>query len=301
MVRSPLFASPAGDADCSDSTARAIASRQSDGRRSCTPECYPDSPCSRIVCSELERIAGPSHLVAIVAYLHPARGERWQMSRSQLGVGATITGKLSLLFSRGTFAALGGLASLFLSAGCSTSTSSPAAPRVVDQPALRYKIGPLDTLNIIVWRNPELSSTITVRPDGYATMPLVEDIQAAGKNPAELSRDIEKVLGKIIREPVVSIIVTGFQGIYSEQIRIVGEAAHPQAIPYRQDMTILDVMIQAGGLTDFADGNSAVLIRGAETGKQYSVRLKDLLKRGDISANAAVLPGDIIIIPQSWF
>jgi len=186
-------------------------------------------------------------------------------------------------------------------AGCATTGTHPPAPRVADAPAQRYKIGPLDTLNIVVWRNPEISSTVTVRPDGFISTPLVEDVQAAGRNPADLSRDIEKALAKYIREPVVSIVVSGFQGIYSDQIRIVGEAAKPQSVPYRQNMTILDVMIQVGGMTDFADGNGAVLIRGAEGGKQYSVRLKDLLKRGDISANVAMMPGDIIIVPQSWF
>jgi polysaccharide biosynthesis/export protein len=184
---------------------------------------------------------------------------------------------------------------------CSTLGSYPAAPSAVDAPSLRYKIGPLDTLNIVVWRNPELSSTITVRPDGFISTPLVEDMQAAGRNPSDLSRDIEKALAKYIRDPVVSIVVSNFQGVYSDQIRIVGEAAKPQAVAYRQNMTILDVMIQVGGLTDFADGNGAVLIRGAEGGKQYSVRLKDLLRRGDISANVAVMPGDIVIVPQSWF
>lgn len=184
---------------------------------------------------------------------------------------------------------------------CSTLGSHPAAPAVVEAPNLRYKIGPLDTLNIVVWRNPELSSTVTVRPDGFISTPLVEDMQAAGRNPSDLSRDVEKALAKYIRDPVVSIVVSGFQGVYADQIRIVGEAAKPQAVAYRQNMTILDVMIQVGGMTDFADGNAAVLIRGAEGGKQYGVRLKDLLRRGDISANVAVMPGDIIIVPQSWF
>jgi polysaccharide export outer membrane protein len=191
-------------------------------------------------------------------------------------------------------------AALTLSA-CSTLGQYPPAPQEVGVPNLRYKIGPLDTLNIVVWRNPELSTTAAVRPDGLISMPLVEDVQAAGRNPADLSREIEKALAKYVRDPVVSIVVTGFQGIYSDQVRIVGEAAKPQAVPYRQNMTILDVMIQVGGVTDFADGNGAVLIRGAENGKQYSVRLKDLLKRGDISANVAMMPGDVIIVPQSWF
>lgn len=184
---------------------------------------------------------------------------------------------------------------------CSMLGQYPPAPQAVDAPNLRYKIGPLDTLNIVVWRNPELSTTASVRPDGRISIPLVEDVQAAGRNPADLSREIEKALEKYVRDPVVSIVVTGFQGVYADQVRIVGEAAKPQAVPYRQNMTILDVMIQVGGVTDFADGNGAVLIRGAEGGKQYSVRLKDLLKRGDISANVAMMPGDVIIVPQSWF
>jgi polysaccharide export outer membrane protein len=185
--------------------------------------------------------------------------------------------------------------------GCASMQSLPPPPKQVDAPALRYKIGPLDTLSIVVWRNPELSTQVTVRPDGYLSTPLVEELQAAGKTPSELAKEVERSLTRFIRDPVVSVLVTGFQGVYSDQIRIVGEAAKPQSVPYRQNMTILDVMIQVGGITDFADGNAAVLIRGSEGGKQYGVRLKDLLRRGDISANAAMMPGDIIIVPQSWF
>ena len=185
--------------------------------------------------------------------------------------------------------------------GCAALNGYPPAPQTVETQDHRYKIGPLDTLNILVWRNPELSATVSVRPDGRISAPLVEDLMAAGRNPADLSREVEKVLAKFIRDPVVTIIVSGYQGTYPEQIRIVGEAARPQSVPYRQQMTVLDVMIQAGGLTDFADGNGAVLVRGSEGGKQYSVRLKDLLKRGDISANVAVKPGDIVIVPQSFF
>jgi polysaccharide export outer membrane protein len=192
-------------------------------------------------------------------------------------------------------------AATLLMSGCAALNSYPPAPQTVESQDHRYKIGPLDTLNILVWRNPELSATITVRPDGRISAPLVEDLMAAGRNPADLSREVEKVLAKFIRDPVVTIVVSGFQGTYPEQIRIVGEAARPQSVPYRQQMTVLDVMIQAGGLTDFADGNGAVLVRGSEGGKQYSVRLKDLLKRGDISANVAVKPGDIVIVPQSFF
>lgn len=184
--------------------------------------------------------------------------------------------------------------------GCA-SNRYPAAPASAATPDYRYLIGPLDTLNIIVWRNPELSLTVSVRPDGKISTPLVEDLPAIGRNPTDLARDIEKSLAKYARDPVVTVVVSSFQGASSEQIRIVGEAAKPQAIPYRQNMTLLDVMIQVGGLTDFADGNSAVLVRGKESGKQYSIRLKDLIRRGDISANVDVRPGDVIIIPQGWF
>ena len=185
--------------------------------------------------------------------------------------------------------------------GCSSFNRYPPAPAAASTPDHPYKIGALDTLNIVVWRNPDLSATITVRPDGRISLPLVENLVASGRQPAELSREIEQALAKFIRDPVVTVIVNTFQGVSTEQIRIVGEATRPQSVAFRQDMTLLDVMIQAGGLTDFADGNSAVLVRGSEQGKQYSLRLKDLIKRGDISANVEIKPGDIIIVPQSWF
>lgn len=181
------------------------------------------------------------------------------------------------------------------------NTRYPPAPATAASPDYRYVIGPLDTVNVVVWRNPELSGTVQVRPDGRISTPLVEDLQALGRNPVELARDLEKALAKYIRDPQVTVMITNFAGSSSEQIRIVGEAAKPQAIPYRQNMTVLDVMILVGGLTDFADGNRAVLVRGAEKGKQYSVRLADLVRRGDISANVDVRPGDVLIIPQSWF
>jgi polysaccharide export outer membrane protein len=184
---------------------------------------------------------------------------------------------------------------------CSSMGSYPPAPRQAQTAETQYRVGPLDTLNIVVWRNPDLSGTVQVRPDGRISTPLVQDLMAAGRTPGEIAHEVETTLSKYVREPNVTVLVTSFQGMYSEQVRIVGEAAKPQSIPYRQDMTLLDVMIQAGGLTDFADGNSAVLVRGSEGGKQYSVHLKDLLKRGDISANVDVKPGDVIIVPQSWF
>ena len=143
--------------------------------------------------------------------------------------------------------------------------------------------------------------TVTVRPDGKLSAPLVEELVAQGKTPQELSREVEKVLSKFVRDPIVTVIVTGFVGPYSEQIRVVGEAAKPQFLPYKNKMTLLDVMIAVGGLTDFASGNKAIILRTAEGNRQYAVRLQDLIKRGDVSANAEMRPGDILIIPQSLF
>lgn len=192
------------------------------------------------------------------------------------------------------------LALLFALAGCATNRYPPA-PQSAATADYSYKIGPLDSINIVVWRNPELSTTVAVRPDGKVSTALVADMQAAGLTPAELANALQVAMTKYIRDPVVSVVVTTFSGAAGEQIRIIGEAARPQAIPFRQGMTLLDVMIQVGGLTDFADGNGAVLVRGSEGGKQYSVRLKDLLKRGDISANVDIRPGDVLIVPQGWF
>lgn len=186
-------------------------------------------------------------------------------------------------------------------AACSTTAPYPPAPTKVDPPNLSYKIAPLDALNIVVWRNPELSATVTVRPDGYISTPLIADIQAAGRSPADLSHDIEKALSKYIREPVVSVVVTGFQGGYSDQVRIVGDVGKPLAVPYRENMTILDIVIQAGGPTEFANTNGTVIIRGSEGGKRYSVRLNDLIRGGDASANVPLMPGDIVVVPRSLF
>jgi polysaccharide export outer membrane protein len=185
--------------------------------------------------------------------------------------------------------------------GCATQSASPPAPPTAASADYEYKVGPGDTLNINVWRNPELSSTVPVRPDGKVSTPLVDELVAQGKTPTEIARDVEKALGKFVRDPVVTVIVTNFVGPYSEQIRVVGEAAKPQFLPYKQKMTVMDVMIAVGGLTEFADGNKATIIRASESNKRYSVRLQDLVKRGDISANVEMLPGDILIIPQGWF
>ena len=174
--------------------------------------------------------------------------------------------------------------------GC-TTPKHPPAPVDAQTADYNYRIGPLDTVNVIVWRNPDLSISVPVRPDGKITTPLVDDMVAIGKTPTELERDIEKALTKFIRDPVVTIVVTNFAGPVNEQIRVTGEATKPQIMPYRKDMTLLDVMIAVGGLTDFADGNAATIYRVADGGKIYSVRLRDLVKRGDISANVEMKPG----------
>lgn len=192
-------------------------------------------------------------------------------------------------------------------AGCSISnpfwSSLPEAPRESDYAKdWLYRVGPGDSLNIFVWRNPELSQTVIVRPDGRFSTPLVKEFLATGKTPPELATALEKELGEYVRDPLVTVTVNGFVGEYYDQVRVVGEATKPTATPYRRNMTALDLMIQTGGLTDFAAGNRAVLVRYAG-GKEeeYKVRLDDLIRDGDISANIALQPGDIIIIPEAWF
>jgi len=182
------------------------------------------------------------------------------------------------------------------------SPAFPAAPALaMPSTDYNYIIGPGDSLNIIVWRNPELSMTVPVRPDGKLTTPLIDELSVQGKTSVEVAREVETLLAKFVRDPVVTVIVTGFVGPYSEQIRVVGEAMKPQVLPYKNKMTVLDVMIAVGGLTDFADGNAATILRTAEGDKRYAVRLKDLIKRGDVSLNVEMRPGDILIIPQGWF
>jgi polysaccharide export outer membrane protein len=203
----------------------------------------------------------------------------------------------------GTMAVLT-LAFLQACSGGSEQTLPSAPPATLQQTedVPIYVIGPLDTLEVFVWGNPELSSGATVRPDGRVTLPIVEDMPAAGKTPAALAREIEEELGKFVVDPIVTVSVSGFVGPFAQQVRIVGEASEPQAIPYRANMTILDVMIAVQGLTEFAAGNRTQLVR-TEGGEQiaYNVRLDDLLRDGDISANVSVFPGDVIIIPESWF
>lgn len=188
-------------------------------------------------------------------------------------------------------------------AGC--ANNYPEAPTISGTAAVQtdYLIGPGDSLNIFVWRHADLSTTVPVRPDGRISVPLIEDVQAAGKTPAALGDEIEKILARFVQEPNVTIIVTSFVGPFAEQIRIVGQATAPRAISYRQGMTVLDAIIEVGGLTEYAAGNRAVLMRETDEGEEkvYRIRLNDLLRDGKVKANVDLLPGDIIIIPESRF
>ena len=187
-------------------------------------------------------------------------------------------------------------------AACAQYPEAPAAAAGEPAATPDYLIGPGDQVEIFVWRNPELSLTLPVRPDGRISVPLIEDLPAAGKTPTALARDIESVLKQYVQDPIVTVIVTGFIGPFNQQIRVVGEATEPQALSYRERMTVLDVMISVGGLTEFAAGNRAVVVRQVDGAEQaFRVRLDDLLRDGDVSANVAMLPGDVLIIPQSWF
>jgi polysaccharide biosynthesis/export protein len=233
------------------------------------------------------------------------RAPRSSQSRATFSVSPTLQEMtLNRMFAtlmktlKGSLLALG-VASL---AACSSfGPSLEPAPATAKTSDYSYVIGAGDNLSIIVWRNPELSGVYPVRPDGKMSAPLVDELVALGKTPVELARDIEKKLATYVRDPIVTVIVVGFVGPFSEQIRVVGEAARPQALAFRQKMSVLDVMIAVGGLTDFADGNRAIIQRTSDGNKQYSVRLKDLIRRGDTSANVEMRPGDILIIPQSFF
>jgi polysaccharide export outer membrane protein len=166
----------------------------------------------------------------------------------------------------------------------------------------QYLIGPGDSLSIFVWRNPDISGSFLVRPDGKVTTSLVEDLEVSGKTPTMLAREIEEQLGKYINNPRVTVSVTRFNGPFSEQVRVIGEATNPSAINYTEKMTLLDLMISVGGLTEFASGNNAKLVRmisGVQ--KTYELRIDDLIKDGAIEENIDMLPGDIIIIPEAWF
>jgi polysaccharide export outer membrane protein len=190
---------------------------------------------------------------------------------------------------------------LMLLAGC-TSLEKP--PELTDEEVFDtpdYVIAPLDTLKIFVWRSPELSTTSPVRPDGRISIPLVADLQAAGKTPSELSKDVEKALSPFVQNPTASVVVEKFADNSAQAVRVLGEVKQPTAVPYRPHITALDVVVAAGGLTEFANGNGARLIRrDAEGGgKSYHLNLDDLLTGGNLSENAKLRPGDLIVVPQS--
>ena len=208
-----------------------------------------------------------------------------------------------------TFVRLAGVlfATTTLAACAGTGPELPSASYAEAQtePTSEYIIGPLDQITIHVWRNPELSAEdIQVRPDGRITIPLVRDMPAVGKTATQLQNDIRDVLVQYIEQPIVSVIVNEFNSTFDQQIRVVGSTEQPASLPYRANMTVLDAMIAVGGLGEFASGNRAKLLRidrAEGTQKEYRLRLADLLKRGDSSANVMLKPGDTIIIPESRF
>ena len=200
------------------------------------------------------------------------------------------------------------LASLALS-GCSGTSAGPQLPpasfvATEEGPGEEYVIGPLDELTIFVWRNPELGANVQVRPDGRITTPLITDMPAVGKTPSMLAQDVKLQLSQYIQDPIVSVIVNKFAGTFSQQVRVVGATEKPASIPFRANMTLLDAMIAVGGLSEYAAGNRARLIRfDRDTGtqKEYALRIADLLKKGTSKANVQLMPGDVIIIPESTF
>lgn len=187
-------------------------------------------------------------------------------------------------------------------AGCGGRTKVVDSPPPEPAVHTEYRIGPGDSLQVFVWNHPELSVTVPVRPDGLISTPLVENLPAGGKTPSQLSRDLERSLAEYVRSPTVNVIVTGFVGALADQVRVVGQAQQPQALPYRSNMTLMDVMIAVGGLSEFAAGNRAVVVRQeGDKSLRIPVRLSDLMNEGDMSANLTLRPGDVLIIPESRF
>jgi polysaccharide biosynthesis/export protein len=214
--------------------------------------------------------------------------------------------RFARLLTGSAMAALVLTGSLTGCAGGRTGAQLPSASFVSMQegPGEEYVIGPLDELTIFVWRNPELGASVQVRPDGRITTPLITDMPAVGKTPSMLAEDLKLQLSQYIQEPLVSVIVNKFAGTFSQQVRVVGATEKPASLPYRANMTLLDAMIAVGGLSEFAAGNRAKLIRfDKESGSQreFAIKLGDLLKKGDSRANVMLMPGDVIIIPESMF
>lgn len=195
--------------------------------------------------------------------------------------------------------ALAVVASLMAATVCAQDVEAPVAADPAVTPD--YVIGPGDTLNVFVWRNPELTVTVPVRPDGKVSTPLVEDMVAVGKTPAELGRDIEAVLAEYVKQPQVNIIVT-VPASRNSQVRVVGQVARPSAVPYREGMTVLDAILEVGGLTPYAAGNRSKVVR-TEDGKQREIKVKvdDFVNKGDLEQNIALKPGDVLVVPESHF
>jgi polysaccharide export outer membrane protein len=198
------------------------------------------------------------------------------------------------------------VACLFVLTACSsgprTSGLPPLTASMTSPDASQYAIGPGDVLDIFVWHNADLTRQIIVRPDGAISMPLIGDAVAVGRTPTALAMDIQERLKPFVRDPLVTVIPVQFVGLFTRQIRVVGEALAPKALPYSSQMTVLDVMIEVGGLTKYADGNRTVLVRMVD-GKQqsYTLALDSLVRDGDVTKNVAMAPGDILIIPQRFF
>lgn len=165
-----------------------------------------------------------------------------------------------------------------------------------------YIVGPGDSLQIFVWRNPELSTTVPVRPDGKITTPLVQDMVAVGKTPSQLAKDIEVVLAEYIRSPQVNVIVAIPVSAFS-QVKVIGQVTNPQSLAYRDGMRVLDAVLASGGLAEFAAGNRAKIVRKQQDGKttELKVRVADLINKGDMRHNLSLLPGDVLVIPESRF
>ena len=198
---------------------------------------------------------------------------------------------------------------VFLASGCGYPPLGQEEDAIIPSD-YTYIIGPGDSVSIFVWGNPDISTTATVRPDGKITIPLAEDLLASGKTPSQLARVMEKALAKYVRDPQVVIMVGGFQGVYSQQVRILGQlggggsSSHysAKAFPYKKDMTLLDLVIQIGGMGQYADGNRASIIRNIDGEPQhFGIRIDDLVDNADLTANVKILPGDIVIIPEAFF
>jgi polysaccharide biosynthesis/export protein len=188
--------------------------------------------------------------------------------------------------------------------GCAYSPLPPAPTDVEGElpVASTYEVGPLDTLNVSVFGAPELSSSVLVRPDGMISLPLVNEMRAAGKTTTQLAEDLQTVFADYVQDPVVTVTVGSISVPSDQQIRVIGAVPSPAAVPYRPRMTVLDVIIEVGGLTEYAQGNRAVLVRRTDGEHQgFNVRLDDLVRQGEIGANVPVLPGDVIIVPESYF